>query len=458
MIVSNERTLRAERVALPVALRSKLRFALVAGVATAVPFAEGWLANGWLAGLLLVLIGGFLILPRRASVLQNLLVSLIAIFVTVSVCDVILRPLIGQRLHYTPTNIFTRRLPELPILGRFDPNVDYTGEGYGDLAAHAGDEKFRQPRQITLRTDGDGFRNEKHDTIDLLVVGDSFAAGWGTTQDKIFSRLLETRYGRRTYNLAFPGSPWEEYVNFMIESPRLTFAPNAVVVWVLYVGNDLFEPYRATWDQASLPWAGSVGAWVQRYRTFRARSPLRQIIKGVLWQMGDDSVDVIVRELPDGRPVLFTSMNNELGAMSRAQVEQHPNYSLLEQTLAAMRKAVAQQGLEMTALIIPTKQEVYRWILEQRAPRLEDAQPSGFVQAVVSACERARLRCLDTKPYLIQESRRLMESSGELLWWRDDTHLGDRGHEALAHFIAEQVLGIERSSTSAGSRDHECRT
>lgn len=423
-------------------IRARLRFALIAAGATALPFAEGWLINGWIEALFLFLIGWFLVTPRGASLFQNLLVSLVTVCVTVSALDLLLRPVIGHRLQYTPTNMFTRRLPELPILGRFDPNIDFTGEGYGDLSAHAGDAKLREPRQISLRTDAAGFRNTRPEggTIDLLVLGDSFAAGWGTTQDRIFPRLLETRYGRRTYNLSFPASPWEEYINFVIESPRLTFAPDAVVVWALYAGNDIYEPYRAIWDPGSLPWKGRVGAWMQRYRTLRARSPLRQIMKGLFWRVGDDTVDVILRELPDGRPILFTSMNNELGAMSQAEVERHPNYSLLEQTLAAMRTVTAQRGVGVTVLILPTKQEVYRWILERREPQPDDAQSSGFARAVLAACERVHLRCLDAKPYLIREAHRLLASTGELLWWRDDTHLGERGHEAVAAFIAHEVL------------------
>jgi hypothetical protein len=54
-----------------------------------------------------------------------------------------------------------------------------------------------------------------------------------------------------------------------------------------------------------------------------------------------------------------------------------------------------------------------------------------------------RLRCWDTKPYLVREAQSLFAVSEELLWWLDDTHIGERGHEALAGFIAEEILRLD---------------
>lgn len=93
-------------------------------------------------------------------------------------------------------------------------------------------------------------------------------------------------------------------------------------------------------------------------------------------------------------------------------------------------------------LILPTKGEIYRWLLAQRPSAQWEAGPSGFAQAVLAACERARLRCLDAKPYLVEEARRTFETTGDLLWWRDDTHPNDYGHRAIAELIARDVLGL----------------
>ena len=113
-----------------------------------------------------------------------------------------------------------------------------------------------------------------------------------------------------------------------------------------------------------------------------------------------------------------------------------------------MKRLTEEKKVRLTVFILPTKGEVYRWILDRREPRPEDARLSGFAQAVLAECESVQLRCVDTKPYLVAEARRLFEQSGELLWWRDDTHLGERGHAAVAAFIAKEFA---QGNTPAGA-------
>jgi hypothetical protein len=281
------------------------------------------------------------------------------------------------------------------------------------------------------------------------VLGDSFGAGAGTTQEKIFARLLETQYGRHVYNLSYPGGPYDQFINFAIESPRLTFAGFPKLVWTFYTGNDLDDAGGLTWDLTQLPWRQGFSAWLVKYRTYRNRSPLNQWMEAVRLRialLSDRSKpDVIARTLPDGRAVLFQGSHEAWGRRTRAEVERHPNFPKLERTLAAMKRLTEEKAMDVTILIFPTKGEVYRWVLDQRSPSERDDLPSGFAQAVLGACARIGLRCLDTKPYLVQEARRLYETSGQLLWWRDDTHLGEQGHSAVARLINREVIGVSRA-------------
>jgi hypothetical protein len=426
-------------------LGKRWKLALAAALATATPFAEGVFKSGWIEVVLLAPIVWYLLAPRTPAVLPNLLVSLLSLCLAVSAMDLALRPLIGQRLHYTPSNIVSHKLPRLPILGRWDANVDLDMASYGDLAALSGEAGYREPRRIAFLTDAFGFRNlSTEGPVDVLVLGDSFGAGMGTTDDKIFARLIETRYGRRTYNLSYPGGPYDQMINFMIESPRLTFAPHAVVVWILYTGNDLDDSGGETWEYTELPWRGVLGEWQVRYRTFRNRSPLNQWMEAVRWRVQGQSGGVIVRDLPDGRPLLFQDRHEAWGTRARVEVETHPNFVKLERTLVTMKGLVEKRSLGLILMIFPTKGEVYRWVLEQRGPRPDDERPSGFSDAVLAACGRLALRCVDAKPGLIKEARQLYDETGDLLWWRDDTHLGEKGHEAVAAFIAQFVQNSGR--------------
>lgn len=126
----------------------------------------------------------------------------------------------------------------------------------------------------------------------------------------------------------------------------------------------------------------------------------------------------------------------------------HPNFPRLERTLAAMRDLAVGYRVQPIILIIPTKAEVYRWILEQRTYHTADSQSSHFAVAILQACARAGVRCLDLKPYLTKEGRRLYEDSNEFLWWLDDTHWNHRGHEAVAAFVEQRWLRNGTSQTS----------
>jgi hypothetical protein len=105
-----------------------------------------------------------------------------------------------------------------------------------------------------------------------------------------------------------------------------------------------------------------------------------------------------------------------------------------------MHELIKERHVQLTVLILPTKGEVYRWLLDAREPQPEDQNASGFAEAILEGCKKTGLVCLDMKHFLMSEAERLYKREGKLLWWRDDTHIGKYGHAALANYIAETVL------------------
>jgi len=426
-------------------LRERGPLALAVAVATAMLYAEGVLKSGWIEVTLLAPVGWFLWVSQVPSLLPNLLVSLLSLCLAASALDLCLRPIIGAKLHYTPSNMFARKLPELPIVGRWDPNVSYRGEAYGDLAAIVGEPALRKQRVIVFETDTAGFRNRDIEgPVDVVVLGDSFSAGVGITQEQIFTSLLE-RGGHRVYNLSYPGGPYDQFVNFAIEGPRLSLAPGAWLIWTLYEGNDLDDGYGTIWDPKALPRNGELAAWAVRFRTFRNRSPFNQVMQGLRARLNGAGDGVIKRRLPDGTLLLLARGHEAWGERSQVEIERHQNFPGLERSLAAVRDLAAARQMRLGIVIFPTKGEVYRWALDGRPPRAEDEAPSGFAQAVQVACRRLQMTCVDAKPFFVREARRLFDSSGELLWWRDDTHLNGRGHEAVAALVAQELFHEEPS-------------
>ena len=149
-----------------------------------------------------------------------------------TIFDLILRPTLGHRLHYTPTNFSPHRYPELPIVARWDYDQILEMESFGDLAAMIGDPALQERRRIVFRTDEFGFRNiPRSEPANVLILGDSFSAGTGTTDEDTFPRLLESNYGFRTYNLSYPGGPYDQFITFAIEWPRLKVTPRPHMIW-----------------------------------------------------------------------------------------------------------------------------------------------------------------------------------------------------------------------------------
>jgi hypothetical protein len=283
----------------------RLSIVVVFVLATLSLFAEGILKQGWIEALLLAPAVLFL-LTDAAVILPNVLLVLSSICLTLSGVDLAVRPFIHEQLHYTPLNAYSRKLPELSMLGRWDPNLDVVSEIYGDMAAISGQPSFREWRSISFQTDDAGFRNRSRSgQIDLLTLGDSFGAGAGTTQDKTFSRVLERNYGFRTYNLSYPGGPYNEFVNFAIESPKVTFSPRAIVVWTWYIGNDLADPAGEMFDVGQLPWNNKLEASLVKYRTFTNRSPMNQWWQAIHSRRTNPGGEVMALALPNGQQILF---------------------------------------------------------------------------------------------------------------------------------------------------------
>ena len=97
--------------------RLRLGLAVLALAATGTLYAEGVFKTGWIEAALVIPIGLSLVAQGSlARFLPNVLIFITAISLTLTTLDLLLRPILGPRLHYTPTNFSPHRYPELPIV------------------------------------------------------------------------------------------------------------------------------------------------------------------------------------------------------------------------------------------------------------------------------------------------------------------------------------------------------
>lgn len=393
---------------------------------------------------------------KARTVLVNF--ALVAIFsgVTILGADLMLRLFGDELLYYRPDEMFSEKWPELPEVQRYKRNVHYSGETYGDLAAMVGGEHLREKRHVVFRTDSFGFRNSgevrNREAYDLIVLGDSFGVGTGTTQDRTWVAFLQGRYGLKTYNLSIPGSPWQSYVHLATESKRLRVHPKSIVLLAIFSGNDLDDYYYDRNVKLSdLPWNNTGGKLRVRIKTFVRRSPIRQLLRR-LRHAKKSLNQVLVRDFVDGRKMLFYQPYAERKNRTEEVIRTHPNYENLLSTIRKINEIAKEHNATVVLIMVPSKEEVYEWILDGSLPWTTDTRPSGFAAAVDDFCRQSNLRFLDLKPALVEAAEKEFKASGELIYWSDDTHLNEKGHSLVADVIHRAIFtSASRSPNKRGN-------
>ena len=389
---------------------------------------------------------GLICLFASRAVIIGLLTSAVAGLVALAAVDLAARPLLRDQLYYRPEDVYKNRLQELPALSIFDRNVNYSGQTWGDLAAMTTQDSLREVRQVDFRTDDYGFRNDPsyYDTtkpLDLIILGDSFGAGTGTSQEEVWAALFHDKYGLNTYNLSMPGyAPWNELIMFKRELPRLKIGPRTTVLWAVFGGNDFDEPCFADLDPKPVGFSKRLSVQIQ---TFWRRSPLKMIAQraliGLSSQISRDSA--MVATLPDGRSILCYSQYVRHDRRSLDEVRQLPNLPKLRLVFEDMSKVTKEAGIKVLVAGLPTSYSIYGWVLDRTEPwqNTDTVIPVSILMAEM--CRENGFDYVDLEPRMLSEARRLYERSGELLWWRDDTHWNKYGHALAAQVITDRLAG-----------------
>ena len=348
---------------------------------------------------------------------------------------------------WTNSPIYQIALPSIPLLSRYHANASADELVVGDLGRATPAVDDDEPRWIRTQIDTFGFRNDKGAAtgpVDLIVLGDSFGFGVGTSQDAILASRLRDRYGRSPYNLSMPWTgPWAQFMNLSVEAPRLMIQPGGTLIWLLFTGNDLDDRYGDL-DPDRLPRTGPAGRlWISAKR-IRNRSPLYQMLRragrNLIAEPQDLLTMVEARPFLNGRTLLYLTPYTQSGKRTYEDVVQHPNHAALARTVAATKALAARLGLTLKIVLAPAKEEVYSWATEGGAPWSTPATPSGLSMALERICADAAVDFLDLKPSFVAASKEHFDRSGELLWWYDDTHWNGAGHDLAATIIHDRLL------------------
>ena len=362
---------------------------------------------------------------------------------TIVVADLAIRGMWPELVYYRPHEMFARSIPSYPMLGRYEPNVFFDGVVYGDLASVSRDESLRDHRNMRFVTDSAGFRNEKYPSgkIDIIVVGDSFSLGTGTTQDSTWVSLLSSSLKLNIYNLSMVGNPQRHFMNLQKELTRLNVEPGTIVLLAIFGGNDLDETYLENNDFKSLVPQNTYDICKNTLRWFQARSPFSQLLDSVLrreeYQRQVDKV--LKRQFPNGRTIAFHKPYVRRVQRSPEEVVAHPNAKALVRVLGDMRRYSEMHSLEFLVVLLPAKEEVYRWCLEGRTPWTTTTNTSGLGVVVGDFCKVSEISFLDMKGEMVSKAQVFFKQLGQCLWWYDDTHMNHNGHKVIAAALHEHI-------------------
>ena len=394
-----------------------------------------------------VLIMAYLALSHaRHPNVTGAIVACLATTLCVTFSDLVLRPLSQRNLYYRPDEMFIRSWPPNSTLARYVPDASFTGMTYGDLAAKTGALELRDPREVEFVTDRNGFRNRPaaaDEEIDLLLLGDSFGVGTGTTQDETLAALLHAKYGHAVYNLSMTGNPYQELVSLIQCPADLRLKPDATVLWLLYSGNDLFGEFPEGFAPVV---AGRLQQLKTRFATFRNRSPIREYMRRWIWRWkpAASAGMVVAKPFPGARTMLFYEPYLWVRTSTLSDITSYTNYPRFAATILEMNRYTREQGWRLAVAVVPTKAEVYPWVVTGEPPWTGGSHESGFAEAVEQLCASNNVPFLDLQADFIVHARQLFEDHGQLLWWYDDTHWNGQGQLLAAEVLESKLLGNRR--------------
>lgn len=297
---------------------------------------------------------------------------------------------------------------------------------YGDLQSMT-KTPIAQPREVVFQTDSDGFRNDRdYHGQPYALVGDSFIAAVGDSQEAMLNIQLERDYGVATYNLGHPGN-LNDYLAY-IRGFRQRYGEQPVILLFLFEGNDFPE---ALPDPSKKKY-GKFGLFWKRYYNLFSDTGMFRLTKSLYKRLSkldeiERSENVKTFKVRDQTVAFYApyiDVTNKADYRPDASVEQ----------------AIVATGARHV-FFIPTKYRVYHNHLEPGA-RL----PNAYWDYLSGVCGKHKLQCTNLTAPLTAAADQLLKS-GQLLWWSDDTHWNARGMAVAARVVAERLKGLPTLKT-----------
>ena len=299
-------------------------------------------------------------------------------------------------------------------------------------------EQVVRPQVFT--TDRFGFRNASavaEGTVPVVMVGDSFVAGYGISDDETLPVQLSSLAGVTVYNA---GGPYAYADTIRLMRSRLTPAPSeAVIVWS---ESEPIEQLREAEALAMRPNAqtrafsmvfGRAGPKVREaVRGWWLTSPAKIVTQKAFLALSNDRILpnvyaslVTRRVLQNGASMLFLPSDVE-------PFHRHRDVEPAREYLQALVSRIRATGVTVRVALVPHKYSVYYPLLDGTPP-----VPGDRIHPLAQLAMELRndgIDAVDLTPSLRNEARDAF-ASGRYLYWRDDTHWNREGVRVAAEAL-----------------------
>jgi len=419
-----------------------LLIGLVLFASLAAPYALGIIAAEIQVSCLAAMAAASLALSNwyRHRLIRPVIITTVCVGFTVTFVDAFARYLPAYQT-IAAEGRYISRWPALPSLYRYEASRRVDSIVHGDLIEITGNYQFS--RRVVFETDSHGFRNDLateqrayREGVDVVLLGDSFGAGIGVSQHETWARQLADRYGVSNYNLSLgAASLWQELINLKLELGRLKPRPNAVLLWMIFVGNDLDNKYGTSVETPEL--LSEHQQFLNSVSLYRQRSPLVRAYQRLTASPEPGFFEI--RDMPISGKILFIRDYSRAKNRTVEDVRLHENYPRLKDVFREMGRFTKEQGLPVRVVVAPTKAEIHPWLLNGSLPGDVSAEQSGFSRVLEDLCQARGFFFLDLKAPLLEYLRPL-ETVEDLLYLPDNSHWNARGNRVVAEIIHEQVL------------------
>lgn len=396
------------------AMASKLKFT-IAGIAWLAAF-HALLAYGLPAGLFIGLVLSLAILYWRIGAMGAVTVSLALIMTTLLYGLMLGVSGFEDSIYYRPDEKYLRfDYSNNHRVYRHNVHTEMSMP-HGDLRAMT-TEDIAEPRRVQFDTDADGFRNS-HDYHGqrYLLVGDSFIAGSGNSQEDLLSSQLLRDYNLDVYNLAIPGSPADYAATVRGFAKR--HGDHFRVLLFLFEGND-FDDDRTPNENVLARYGRRYYGMFSEFSTYRVTKSLLKRLTRARAIHASAEVELVER---GGKKMAY--YRHYMDVTRRTQLSSPEGFERAMESMGPYLERV---------YFIPTKYRVY-----SRYWKPDETLPNAQWEYLDGVCRKRRWRCTNLTEPLVRESGALLER-GEFSWWRDDTHWNRHGIAAAAQRVAADL-------------------